>query len=120
MAAGGVCHDHFFAGLKSIPVEYYEAASIDGANSAQAALRITIPLLTPTILFNMIITTISELETFAIPNLMTEGGPVDSTRTVAMYLYQNAFLKFNMGYASTISVLFYSGDLSVDSAADVF
>lgn len=96
----------FIAGLKNIPVEYYEAASIDGANSLQVALRITIPLLTPTILFNMIITTISELKLFAIPNLMTEGGPVDSTRTVAMYLYQTAFLKFNMGYASTISVLF--------------
>lgn len=96
----------FIAGLKNIPVEYYEAASIDGANAVQVTLRITVPLLTPTILFNMIITTISELKLFAIPNLMTEGGPVDSTRTVAMYLYQSAFLKFDMGYASTISILF--------------
>lgn len=96
----------FIAGLKNIPMEYYEAASIDGANFIQTSFRITIPLLSPTILFNLIIIAINELKLFAIPNLMTEGGPFDSTRTVAMYIYNSAFLQFKMGYASTVSVLF--------------
>lgn len=94
------------AGIRAIDSSYYEAASLDGANSLQLARHITIPLLTPSILLVMIINIIGELKTFDIPNIMTEGGPNNATRTVAMYIYDTAFSKMSMGYACTISVLF--------------
>ena len=94
------------AGIRAIDRSYYEAASLDGANSLQLARHITIPLLTPSILLVMVINIIGELKTFDIPNIMTEGGPNNATRTVAMYIYDTAFSKMSMGYACTISVLF--------------
>lgn len=94
------------AGIRNISTSYYEAAALDGANKVQIARHITIPLLTPSILLVMVINVIGELKTFDIPNIMTEGGPNDATRTVAMYIYDQAFTKISMGYACTISVLF--------------
>lgn len=96
----------FLAGIKNISADYYEAAVLDGANTFQLARFITIPLLTPSILFVLVISIINELKTFDIPYIMTKGDPVDSTRTMAMYIYNNAFQSMDMGYACTISLLF--------------
>ena len=94
------------AGIRNISTSYYEAAALDGASSFQTATRITIPLLTPSILLVMVIQIIGALKTFDIPNIMTEGGPNDATRTMAMYIYDTAFTKISMGYACCISVIF--------------
>ena len=94
------------AGIRAIDRSYYEAASLDGANVLQLARHITIPLL-------MVINIIGELKTFDIPNIMTEGGPNNATRTVAMYIYDTAFSKMSMGYACTISVLFVAAIMIV-------
>lgn len=96
----------FLAGIKNISSDYYEAASLDGANTFQLARHITIPLLTPSILFVLIINVIGELKSFDIPNIMTKGDPVDSTRTMAMYIYNIAFQKMEMGYACAVSLIF--------------
>lgn len=101
----------FIAGIKNISKDYFEAASLDGAGAVQTAFYITIPQLTPTILLNLIMYVITELKTFDIPSLMTKGEPMDSTRTIAMYIYEVAFQKQNMGYACCISVLFVIGIL---------
>ena len=96
----------FIAGIKNISTDYMEAAALDGANSFQMAKYITVPLLSPSILFVLIINVIGELKSFDIPNIMTKGDPVDSTRTMAMYIYNLAFQKMDMGYACTVSLLF--------------
>lgn len=94
------------AGIRAISPSYYEAAALDGARPAQIARHITIPLLTPSLLMVMTINIIGELKTFDLPQIMTEGGPNDATRTAAMYIYDTAFTKMSMGYACSISVLF--------------
>lgn len=99
----------FIAGIKNISKDYFEAASLDGAGVLQKAFYITIPQLTPTILLNLIMYVITELKTFDIPMLMTKGEPADSTRTIAMYIYETAFQKQDMGYACAMSVVFVAG-----------
>ena len=99
----------FIAGIKNISKDYFEAASLDGAGVVQTAFYITIPQLTPTILLNLIMYVITELKTFDIPMLMTKGEPMDGTRTIAMYIYETAFQKQDMGYACTISLFFVVG-----------
>ena len=99
----------FIAGIKNISKDYFEAAALDGAGAVQTAFYITIPQLTPTILLNLIMYVITELKTFDIPMLMTKGEPMDSTRTIAMYIYETAFQKQNMGYACAISLFFVLG-----------
>lgn len=94
------------AGIRSISDTYYEAAALDGANSLQIATHITVPLLTPSILLVMVIQIIGALKTFDIPNIMTEGGPNDATRTMAMYVYDMAFTRMSMGYACSVAVIF--------------
>ena len=99
----------FIAGIKNISKDYFEAASLDGAGVVQTAYYITIPQLTPTILLNLIMYVITELKTFDIPMLMTKGEPMDGTRTIAMYIYETAFQKQDMGYACAISLFFVIG-----------
>ena len=99
----------FIAGIKNISKDYFEAASLDGAGVVQTASYITIPQLTPTILLNLIMYVITELKTFDIPMLMTKGEPMDGTRTIAMYIYETAFQKQDMGYACAISLFFVVG-----------
>ena len=99
----------FIAGIKNISKDYFEAASLDGAGVVQTACYITIPQLTPTILLNLIMYVITELKTFDIPMLMTKGEPMDGTRTIAMYIYETAFQKQDMGYACAISLFFVVG-----------
>lgn len=95
----------FLAGLKNIPVSYYEAASVDGANRIRQFFQITLPLLSPIILFNLIMQTISAFMTFTPAYIISrgEGGPLDNTLLYSLYLYRRAFQFFDMGYASAMA-----------------
>jgi multiple sugar transport system permease protein len=97
----------FLAGMQAIPASLYEAASIDGAGRWQSFKSITIPLLRPTILFMTVITTIGYLQLFEEPLVMTDGGPLDSTLSVTMYMYQQGFEFFHQGYASAIAYVLF-------------
>src|SRR5687768_16212683 len=97
----------FLAGLQTIPVQLYEAASIDGAGRWAAFRSVTLPLLRPTLLFAVVITTIGYLQVFEEPFVMTGGGPLDSTLSISMFMYQEGFEFFHQGYAAAIAwVLF--------------
>jgi ABC-type sugar transport system permease subunit len=98
----GINSLYFLAGLQNISEEVNEAASIDGATRWQAFWHVTLPLLRPTILFVVVQAIIFSYQFFDIPFLLTNGGPSDSTLTLAMYLYQIGFSQFNRGYASAI------------------
>lgn len=95
------------AGLKGIPQQLYEAAEIDGAGAFQKFLKVTLPLLTPALFFNLIIAIIGAFQVFTQAFIMTEGGPSYSTLFYLLYLYRAAFENFRMGYASAMAwVLF--------------
>lgn len=95
----------FLAGLKNIPKDYYEAASVDGANAVRRFFKITLPLLSPIILFNLILQTISAFLTFTPAYIVSrgEGGPLDSTLLYSLYLYKRAFQFYEMGYAAAMA-----------------
>lgn len=100
----------FLAGLTTIPRVYYEAAQIDGASEWEVFKNITIPLLNPTIVFSAVMATIRFLQTFTqIINMSSQGrgGPLNSTLSVVLYIYQQAFERFNMGYASAMTVVLF-------------
>ncbi len=97
----------FLAGLQNIPKVYYEAAEIDGANEWKRFSRITLPLLSPTIFFILIIFMIGALQVFDSIIVLTNGGPGDSSRSIVMYIYELAFQRFDMGYASAISMTLF-------------
>lgn len=102
----------YLAGLQSIPTQLYESAEIDGANSWQRFWKITLPMLSPTIFFNLIMGIIGSLQVFTSSFVVSEGnsapgGPVYTTLFYLLYLYQQAFQSFQMGYASAMAwVLF--------------
>jgi multiple sugar transport system permease protein len=95
----------FLAGLKNIPPSYYEAASVDGANRFQVFFKITLPLLSPIIFFNLVMQTISAFMTFTPAYIISkgEGGPLDGTLLYSLYIFQKAFNFFQMGYASAMA-----------------
>lgn len=93
----------YLAGLQDVPVSLYESASIDGANFMQRVFHITIPMLSPVMLYNVVTAVIGVFQWFAEPLIMTEGGPTQSTLFYSLYLYQNAFQFFKMGYASAMA-----------------
>ncbi len=93
----------FLAGLKQIPEQLYEAADIDGANGIQKFFRITLPLLTPVIFFNLIMQMIAGFMTFTQAFIVTGGRPLDTTLFYALYLYRRAFETYEMGYASAMA-----------------
>ncbi|HEV2564651.1 MAG TPA: sugar ABC transporter permease [Microvirga sp.] len=95
----------FLAGLRQIPPDVYEAASIDGATKVQQFVKITLPLLTPVIFFNGIVQTIDAFKAFTPAFIISEGtgGPIDSTLFYTLYLYQEGFAYFRMGYASALA-----------------
>uniref|UniRef100_UPI003F4C1699 carbohydrate ABC transporter permease n=1 Tax=Brachyspira catarrhinii TaxID=2528966 RepID=UPI003F4C1699 len=95
----------FLAAMQNIPEDYYEAATIDGANSWQKFLYVTLPSLKPIILFTSIMSTIGTLNLFTEPFLLTNGGPNNGTMTLGLYIYNQAFVSLNMTYAATISVI---------------
>ncbi len=97
----------FLAALQSVDKSLYEAAAIDGAGPWQTFRNITLPLITPVIFFNLIMQTVQAFQEFNGPYIITEGGPLKSTYLLPLYIYDEAFKSFDMGYASAISwVLF--------------
>lgn len=98
----------YLAGLQGVPTHLYEAADLDGANAWVRVRHVTLPLLTPTILFNLIMGIIGSFQTFTQAFIMTGGGPKDATLFFVLYLYQKAFQQFQMGYASAMAwILFW-------------
>lgn len=97
----------FVAGLQNIPRHLYEAAAIDGAGRWASFTRITLPMLSGTMFFVVVIDLINGFQIFDAPYIMTNGGPGDSSRTVVMYIYENGFRFFHMGYASTVALTLF-------------
>ena len=93
----------FAAGIKEIPQTYYEAAKIDGANGRQSFFRITLPCLSPVVMFNLVMQTISGFMAFTQAFVITDGGPNDATMFYALYVYKQAINLRKMGYASAMS-----------------
>ena len=97
----------FLAGLHNIPPQLREAAIVDGANERQLFRHVTLPLLTPSIFFSVVIALINGFQVFAQAQILTRGGPGDASRTVVMYIYEQGFRYFKMGYASSVAVLLF-------------
>jgi multiple sugar transport system permease protein len=91
------------AGLQSIPSRLYEAAMLDGANAWRRFWDITLPMLSPTMFFVVVINFIGAIQVFEPMYIMTNGGPLNQTRSIVMYVFETAFRKFQMGYASTMA-----------------
>ena len=97
----------FLAGLQGIPAHLYEAAEIDGATVLAKFRYITLPMMSPVILFNLVLGVIASFQTFTPAYIMTNGGPANSSLFYGLYLYSNAFRWFKMGYASTLAWLMF-------------
>ena len=97
----------FIAGLQSIQRRLYEAAEIDGADGWAQFRYITLPMLAPTFLFVTVITLIGYLQLFAEPYVMTQGGPADSTLSVALLMFQEGFRWWNLGYAAAVAFVLF-------------
>nr|WP_026891969.1 sugar ABC transporter permease [Lacrimispora aerotolerans] len=97
----------FLAALKDVPQDLYEAASVDGATKFHSFFHITIPLITPTIFFNLVMQLVNAFQEFNGPYLVTGKGPLNSTYLTSMFIYDNAFKYFNMGYASAASWILF-------------
>ncbi|MBX3010334.1 MAG: sugar ABC transporter permease [Caldilineaceae bacterium] len=93
----------YLAGLQGIPTQLYEAAEIDGAGSWRRFIHITVPMLTPTIYFNLLINIIGSFQVFTQSYIMTGGGPNNATLTQVLYLYRKGFQDFQFGYASALA-----------------
>jgi multiple sugar transport system permease protein len=103
----------WLAGLKGIPAHLYEAAKIDGAGRFRMFVNITLPMLSPYILFNLIMGLIGTFQVFTQAYIMTQGGPVDSTLFYAYLLFNNAFRYMKMGYASALAWILFGIVLSL-------
>jgi len=99
---------NYLAGLRDVPQELYEAAELDGATWWSKTRHLTIPFMSPYILFSVIQMLIGVFQYFTQVAVMTNGGPADATRVYALYLYQNAFTYFKMGYASAMAWLLFA------------
>lgn len=97
----------FFAGLQTIPKSLYEAAAIDGANERRIFWSITLPLLRPVLVFVLVTTIIGSFQIFDTIAVTTGGGPIDATRVITWYIFEFAFQRFQMGYATAISVVLF-------------
>ena len=97
----------YLAGLKNIPNVYYEAANIDGANTMQKFFKITLPLLSPTLFYQLIVGLIGGFQVFTQAFIMTDGGPNDSTLFYVLYLFNNAFKYWKMGYSSALAWILF-------------
>lgn len=95
----------YLAGLQGIPQHLYEAAELDGADVLVKFRMVTIPMVSPVIFFNLILSIIGSFQTFTAAYVMTDGGPANGSLFYALYLYRNAFQFFNMGYASALAWL---------------
>ncbi|MEX2461951.1 MAG: sugar ABC transporter permease [Paenibacillaceae bacterium] len=97
----------FLAGLQDIPEYLYEAAELDGASRARKLWHVTLPMVSPVILFNAVMGVVGSFQVFTQAFVMTKGGPNNSTLFLVMYIYQNGFQYFKMGYASALSVVLF-------------
>lgn len=98
---------YYLIGLQNIPSGYYDAAKIDGANRVQTFFHITLPLLSPTLFFVITITTINTFQIFDEPYIITNGGPGNATKTLALYIYEKSFMSYEMGFSSAIAFLMF-------------
>jgi multiple sugar transport system permease protein len=105
-SVGGGTMVIFLAGLQSVPAELQEAAEIDGAGRWTRFWNVTVPMISPTILFNLIIGIVGALQVFTVAIVATNGGPNYATYFFIVHLYQNGFLDFDMGYASALAWIF--------------
>ncbi|GAB3913487.1 sugar ABC transporter permease [Larkinella knui] len=96
----------FLVGLQTVPVQYYEAADLEGATSWQKFRFITLPMINPTIFTVVVLSTIGGFSLFIEPYIMTEGGPMNSTLSAVMYIYRQAFQYYHMGYSATLGFFF--------------
>jgi ABC-type sugar transport system permease subunit len=103
----------FLAGLQAIPEDFMDAAQIDGANSWQTFWYVTLPLLKPTTLLVVVMSIITAMKVFAVPLIMTHGGPANSTRVLPLFIYQTAFEFFDMGRASAMSIFLFAAVMLV-------
>jgi lactose/L-arabinose transport system permease protein len=95
------------SGLQNIPADLYEAATIDGAGTAQRFFKITIPLMKPVLLFTFILSTLGTFSLFAEPLILTKGGPINTTISPVMYVYNESFSFLKFGYASAMAYVFF-------------
>ncbi|HUV93322.1 MAG TPA: sugar ABC transporter permease [Anaerolineae bacterium] len=103
----------WLAGLQGIPSELYDAALVDGASGFKLHRYVTIPLLRPTAAFILVTATLGSLQVFASIYMMTGGGPVNATLTVAYHIYRTAFIFGKLGYASALSILLFAIILAI-------
>jgi multiple sugar transport system permease protein len=96
------------AGLQSIPDSLYEAAMLDGASGWQRFTNVTMPMLTPTLFFVVVVTFIGSFQVFDQIYVMTNGGPADATRVVVMYIYSLGFQRFDMGHAAAVAMVLFA------------
>ncbi len=96
----------FLVGLQTVPMQYYEAADIEGANKWQKFFRITLPMINPTIFMVVILSTIGGFSLFIEPYIMTGGGPLNSTISAVLYIYKQGFFYYHMGYSATLGLFF--------------
>ncbi|MBM4412023.1 MAG: sugar ABC transporter permease [Chloroflexi bacterium] len=93
----------YLAGLQSVPIHLYEAAEIDGADTFQKFWNVTVPMMSPVILYNLIVGFIASIQGFVLVYIMTNGGPANATLVYGLYIYRTAFINFQMGYASALA-----------------
>jgi multiple sugar transport system permease protein len=103
----------YLAGLQAIPPQLYEAAEIDGAGRWHRFWYITLPLLTPTTFFILVISIIGSFQVFDLAFVLTSGGPGNATNTIVMYVYNQAFQFFHMGYAAAIAWILFTVILTI-------
>jgi multiple sugar transport system permease protein len=96
----------FLIGLQTVPVQYYEAAKLEGASRWQQFYHITLPMINPTIFMVVILSTIGGFSLFIEPYIMTGGGPLNTTLSAVLYIYKQAFQYYNMGYSATLGFFY--------------
>ena len=99
----------YLSGLQSIPKDLYEAITVDGAGSLRRFWHVTLPMLSPVILFNLVIGIVLSFQVFDIAWVLTNGGPADATLFWVLFIYRKAFQEFQMGYASALAWLLFLG-----------
>jgi putative chitobiose transport system permease protein len=97
----------YLAGLQAIPRHLYEAADVEGVSAWQQTLYITIPMLRPSMAVVTVMSSIAAMKVFEEVYVMTQGGPLDATKTLVFYIYESAFVDFEMGYASAIGMVLF-------------
>nr|MBP9899525.1 sugar ABC transporter permease [Gemmatimonadales bacterium] len=97
----------FLAGLQSIPEELYEAAALDGAGPWRRFRHVTLPMLGPTFIFVGVVTMIASFQVFSEPYVMTQGGPLKSTLTLVLFMYEQGFRWWRLGYSAAIAVVLF-------------